>query len=387
VKHDTKNLVKRGNVWWFRKVIRGDLHWFALDTGSLPEARTRRERYLTDLADGRRARSSKKTFDDLLTLFRSDHMPTLKPSSQQRYKDSIKHLSAHFGRKPLSAVSSATLKAFEAKRRAQGVSNPTIRRDLACLSSMMSLAEEEEWIVGNPVRPFLRQRSKRGLTESPPETRHLSHEEEAAVLQAAGSDKIRQLIAFAIDTGLRRAELFQLEWRDIDLSANLITIRAEIAKSGRERRVPMLDRCRDLLTRMSETRPNSPFVFPRDDGGPFSPRSPHMWNELQAALKRAGITEHASWHDLRRTCGCRLLNDLGLQMHEVSVWLGHSSVSVTERHYAFLKHERLRDRVNEQYANQRVKNDLTINNCVSNVNQILDQPQENQINTALLEHD
>jgi hypothetical protein len=66
VRHDTKNLVKRGNVWWFRKVIRGDLHWFALDTSSLPEARTRRDRYLADLADGRQARSSKKTFDESL---------------------------------------------------------------------------------------------------------------------------------------------------------------------------------------------------------------------------------------------------------------------------------------------------------------------------------
>lgn len=52
-----------------------------------------------------------------------------------------------------------------------------------------------------------------------------------------------------------------------------------------------------------------------------------------------------SWHDLRRICGCRLLQgqratELGshpkLAMEEVSKWLGHSSISVTERHYAFL---------------------------------------------------
>jgi integrase/recombinase XerD len=42
------------------------------------------------------------------------------------------------------------------------------------------------------------------------------------------------------------------------------------------------------------------------------------------------------WHDLRRTCGCRLLQDKGFTMVQVSKWLGHASVRVTEKHYAFL---------------------------------------------------
>jgi integrase len=47
------------------------------------------------------------------------------------------------------------------------------------------------------------------------------------------------------------------------------------------------------------------------------------------------------WHDLRRTCGCRLLQDHGLSMEGVKEWLGHHSVTVTEKAYAFLEIEDL----------------------------------------------
>lgn len=55
----------------------------------------------------------------------------------------------------------------------------------------------------------------------------------------------------------------------------------------------------------------------------------------------AGGSGGIAWHDLRRTCGSRLLQDRGLTMDEVAKWLGHSSVRVTERHYAFLRVEHL----------------------------------------------
>ncbi len=72
----------------------------------------------------------------------------------------------------------------------------------------------------------------------------------------------------------------------------------------------------------------------------YSPSSPTMWEALGKACKRAGLPRIA-WHDLRRTCGSRLLQDRGLTMDEVAKWLGHSSVRVTERHYAFLRVEHL----------------------------------------------
>jgi integrase len=60
---------------------------------------------------------------------------------------------------------------------------------------------------------------------------------------------------------------------------------------------------------------------------------------FKATIRRANIAD-LEWHDLRRTAGCRWLQS-GRTMQEVSTMLGHSSVQVTERRYAFLEAEKV----------------------------------------------
>jgi integrase len=62
-----------------------------------------------------------------------------------------------------------------------------------------------------------------------------------------------------------------------------------------------------------------------------------MSKGLEAARRRSATA--LSWHDLRRTAGCRWLQRDGKTMAEVSMLLGHSSVAVTEQRYAFLDAE------------------------------------------------
>ena len=50
--------------------------------------------------------------------------------------------------------------------------------------------------------------------------------------------------------------------------------------------------------------------------------------ELAEKEAWADAIPHLIWHDLRCTCGCRLLQDHKMSMEEVSKWLGHSSVKV-----------------------------------------------------------
>lgn len=80
----------------------------------------------------------------------------------------------------------------------------------------------------------------------------------------------------------------------------------------------------------------SRYVFHHGNGG----RYVHMNKGMKAARRRAAIRA-LRWHDLRRTCGCRLLQDHGMSMECVKEWLGHSSVVVTEKTYAFLEVEQL----------------------------------------------
>jgi integrase len=209
------------------------------------------------------------------------------------------------------------------------ISPASIRRDLACLSSMFGCAIDWEWIDVNPVSAYLRRRRKRGaLRESPPRTRYLSHAEETALL-AAAAPHVAAAIAFAIDTGLRTEEQFSLEWPLI--TSTRVRVPIGVAKNGRGREVPLLDRSAQISARLTR-HIRSSFVF-------FNPETGTRYRNLdkgfRAACRRAGLKD-VRWHDLRRTCGCRLLQDRGFSMEQVGAWLGHSSVKVTEKTYAFL---------------------------------------------------
>ena len=238
----------------------------------------------------------------------------------------------------LHQITSAELSSFETKRRTQGVRSGTIRRDLACLSSLLTSCVDWEWIDANVVPAFLKRRAKRGLKEAPPRTRYLTTDEEPRLIAAASPANMRnkngrqagkwtcarEAIILNIDTGLRREELFSLRWPQIDLERGVI-ITTTLTKSGRARMVPLPERSRTVLGTISR-RIDTDYVFvnPSTDD-----RFMTMDNGLHGAMRRAKITD-LRWHDLRRTAGCRWLQRDGKTIAEVSLLLGHSSVKVTE---------------------------------------------------------
>lgn len=290
------------------------------------------------------------TFDEMAVKFIDEHIPTLKPSSGRRYGVSIDNLTRKLEGYPLAQIGTAAMSEFVAMRRNDGAANPTIRRDLNCLSSMMEMAIEWEWIDVNPVGPFLKRMRRRGMKESAPRTRYLTQDEEARLL-ASASPYVAEAIKFAIDTGLRKEEQFSRTWDDVTITRDksgdrkkdkgVVRVSGFDAKNSKDRAVPLWPRSIavvDGLKRHNEL----PYLFWHvDDKHTLTSRRFNTLDRgLKAAAKRAGVKD-VRWHDLRRTCGCRLLQDRGLTMDRVSKWLGHSSVKVTEKIYAFLEVEHL----------------------------------------------
>lgn len=345
-----RNLKKRGRIWWFKITKAGKDHEGSLHTENLGTAKERlavaRER-LTNTDWGKKPR---RTFDEAAVEFGKQHFDNLKPRSAEQYLVSIANLLTDFTGVYLDDIGSARLSGFELRRRREGVTGSTIRRDLACLSVIMTLAEQWEWVARNPVKPFLRGRRLAGLEENDARTRWLTIQEEAEVLTAAAPKAMAGII-FAIDTGLRKEEQFSAVWDWVDLTRRQIVVPKEFTKSGKSRVVPLLDRTHQLLKAMPR-HVKAPYIFHTAAGRRYSVTSPTMYEALQRAIFRANKARgtgkpmlRASWHDLRRTCGCRLLQDHKLTMEEVSRWLGHSSVKVTEQHYAFLSPEQLHQAV------------------------------------------
>lgn len=347
----------RGKTWWGRvqkdgKDLRQSLHTRVESVG-----RERLRSWLNELEAQAWGAKPKLTLGSVIAAFVREHGPTLRPATLRRYSVSINWLNEHFGDKLLLDLRPADLKEFETARRTAGAMAPTIRRDLACLSTVFGFAIEHEWAEVNPVVPYLKQRTRRGLRESPPRTRYLSPAEEARLIEGA-LPYVRDAIVFAIGTGLRMEEQFSLTWAQVDLARKHLTITAETAKGKRARTVILLPPALALLKAMPRHL-TSPYVFHHGaastkrgqrrlapvghNGGPrLHDNDGERFNHLNRGLKRAadrGRVPDLRWHDLRRTHGCRLLQQEGWSMEMVRDQLGHRSVVQTEKAYAFLEVE------------------------------------------------
>lgn len=373
------SIYKRGEpgreIYWGRVTRDGDERRASLRTGDRKLAQERLRTWVAKLEADRFGEKIAHTFDEAAVRFITEHLPTIKTRSGDRYVVSIENLKRSFKGMDLAKIGSASLIEFVSMRqkdrvplppRSKAVTNknkvvssPTIRRDLACLSSIFGMAIEWEWVDINPVGPFLKRMRRRGLKENSSRTRYLSHAEEKALL-ANARPYVADGIRFAIDTGLRKEEQFSRNWSHIDIDRNEITIHGSTSKNAKDRRVPMLPRTRALMRTLNKSDKTAAVFWHNSRGGVVKKRGNRkaprrfltMDRGLKAAARRACIPD-VRWHDLRRTCGCRLLQDHGLSIEKVSKWLGHSSIAVTERAYAFLNVEHLHKAIEHAPALER----------------------------------
>ena len=347
-------IYKRGQVWWARAQRKGKEYRKSLETRNKATAQRRLAQWLEDIEAQSWGERPRVLFDTAVRQFITEYLPTLKATSATRYLVSLEWLSERLAGKFLHEITREELSRFEGWRRFQGKSSGTIRRDLACLSSLFTFCEDRQWIDDgrNPVPSYLRRRARRGLTEAPGRKRYLSEEEETMLLMHA-SPAVSIAIQLAIDTGLRRAEMFSLTWAQVDFRGGTIHTTTD-TKNHRSRIVPLPARSAQNLAHLkAEQRALDISTFNvfahtkgyrvKDKNGKMRGKLPgepitEMSKGFRNAVKRAKLTD-LIWHDLRRTAGCRWLQRDQREMAEVSGLLGHSSVVVTEQRYAFLEME------------------------------------------------
>lgn len=340
---------ERNGIIWGKVQRKGKTLRRSLKTRDQRIADQRLDAWVKELDSSGNTALGEQTVRQAIDRFTLEHLPTLKPKAIRRYYTSSAWVLQHFGSMKLNEVRSKQMYEFEQWRkkmryRGKRISIVTIKRDLAFLSSVMSEAEVWEWYDRNPVKAYIRGRANKGvMVESDGRERYLSHEEEAKLLAAEPADvnpddlqMVLGAIAFAIETGLRAEEQWALGRQSFNFARQRVFVAAQDAKSSKSRWVPLQPRSIELMQRFAAT--NHPFMFWRYD----HERIEHtwVWRIFQKIVAAAGL-EDLEWHDLRRTCGCRLLQDHGMSMERVSRWLGHSSIKVTEKHYAFLRVEDL----------------------------------------------
>ncbi len=213
-----------------------------------------------------------------------------------------------FGSYMLTEIDAKRVRDFADKRRLK-VKEATLHRDLAVLKAILNKAKNEGDLVKLPVFPKVKLPKGR--------TRWLTLAEEQRLLNAAPK-RLRLLIAFALDTGGRRSELFKLDWRYVDLPNGRVTFIE--TKNGEDRSVRLTERALHILVAK-----NSGPVFTYN-GRPLK----DVKTAYDRARKKAGL-EDVRFHDLRHTFASRLVQQ-GLPLYDVMHMTGHKSLTMVQRY-------------------------------------------------------
>ena len=129
---------------------------------------------------------------------------------------------------------------------------------------------------------------------------------------------------------MRRGEVFNLTWADIDLTNKLVTVEGEGAKSGQTRHIPLNKEALETLKGWRKQHSKEVgFVFPGKKGE----RLDNVKKSWDGLLKLAKVTGFR-WHDLRHTFASKLVM-AGVPLNTVRELLGHSDIAMTLR-YAHL---------------------------------------------------
>ena len=144
--------------------------------------------------------------------------------------------------------------------------------------------------------------------------------------KATYADHLLPVCIVAADSGLRQGEIFHLEWRDVDWYADVLRVRAENAKSGKGRAVPMTGRVRACLEAWrAQTMPGGR-VFKGKNGGPVIDVKT-AWKKLMREAEIEGFR----FHDLRHDFASRLAMR-GVPLFQISRLLGHSDTRTSEKY-------------------------------------------------------
>lgn len=149
-------------------------------------------------------------------------------------------------------------------------------------------------------------------------------------------NQAKTFIKLILCTGMRRSELFRLEWKDVDFKTNFIFIREP--KGGTNQKVPLNSSARALLVNHERPYPESSYIFPRKNGN----QRKEIRLPVNRIRKRAGLPkDFRPLHGLRHVYASMLASSGKVDLCTLQRLLTHKSPKMTLR-YAHLRDDALK---------------------------------------------
>ena len=225
-------------------------------------------------------------------------------------------IKSFFGELCLQEITPLLIEKFKIER-VKKVKPATVNRALARLKSMFNRAID--WGKFNGANPV---KSVKFFLEDNKRTRYLEQEEVVKFLKYCVGN-IKPIAIVALNTGMRKSEILNLKWNDIDFKRGIIYLLR--TKNNEKREIPMNDAVITALIKVKKN-PESQYIFCGKNGKPFQ----NIRKSFFTALKNAGIINFR-FHDLRHTFASQLVMS-GVDLNTVRELLGHKSLEMTLRY-------------------------------------------------------
>lgn len=223
--------------------------------------------------------------------------------------------------KPLHDLSASDLLLWR-EQRGKKASQNTIRREVSAIRVVAYAAEKMG--INLDLKIFMLINKPKVVPRIP---RRINEDDMLKLFAAADdgasrNDYLKHLIRLAVETGMRRGELLDIEWRDVDLSRGFIIIPATKTKTSRQRDIPLTSKAQWVVEALWNKRLDEPRLFNV---------SGNAVRIAFARLRNRAELPHIHFHDFRHEAISRFY-DMGLTTPEVMAISGHRSVEMVERY-------------------------------------------------------
>jgi integrase len=314
-------------IWWINYYIEG--RRYREKVGRRSDAVTLYQRRKTDARMGikmpevraRRAVLFEEIAADAL-VYSKEHKASF-PGD----RSTVGKLLPVFGKVPIDDITPQTIKAYLDKR--DDLTKTTVNRYRGTISMIFQEAIRNGKAKANPARMVRLHR------EDNSRVRFITYPEEA-VIRAIIRERCpihEPELTLALETGMRRGELYSLDWDRVDLDRRQLLLLK--TKNGTARVVILTAAAVSALEELQKRRnPDSPKVCLTRYGEPMV--SPRAWFELvmEEAVKKNSSLKDVTWHIFRHTYISRLVM-AGVDLRTVQELAGHKDIKMTVR-YAHL---------------------------------------------------
>lgn len=230
----------------------------------------------------------------------------------------------------IESINHLIIRSWIMELKSNGISNSSINRKISALKSFYKYLRRKEIVIINPMVKVQSLKKSKRLPSFVPISKMQHLQEENLIQDSFSALRDELIIMILYMTGIRRSELINIKFSDINPSRQEIKV---LGKGNKERLCPITQEVLDKIDTYSALKDKEfgelehPYLLITDKGKPCYPKL--IFNVVSRALKKINASEKTSPHVLRHTFATHLSAN-GAELNAVKELLGHASLAATQ---------------------------------------------------------